>query len=37
MVFFARNNWPKIKDGTNVINLDEFKSVGTSLDSFVYQ
>ena len=36
MVLFARNNWPKIKDGKNVINLDEFKSVGTSLDSFVY-
>ena len=25
----SRNNLPKIKDGTYVINLDEFKSIGT--------
>ena len=24
-----RDNWPKIKDGSYVINLDEFKSIGT--------
>ena len=26
---YSRNNLPKIKDGAYVINLDEFKSVGT--------
>ena len=26
---YSRNNLPKIKDGTYVINLDEFKSTGT--------
>ena len=26
---YSRNNLPKIKDGTYVINLDEFKSIGT--------
>ena len=26
---FSRNNLPKIKDGAYVINLDEFKSIGT--------
>ena len=26
---YSKNNLPKIKDGTNVINLDEFKSIGT--------
>ena len=26
---YSRNNFYKIKDGTYVINLDEFKSVGT--------
>ena len=26
---YLRNNLPKIKDGTYVINLDEFKSIGT--------
>ena len=25
----SRNNLPKIKDGAYVINLDEFKSIGT--------
>ena len=25
---YSRNNLPKIKDGTYVINLDEFKSIG---------
>ena len=29
MVFFSRNNLPIIKDGVYVINLDEYKSVGT--------
>ena len=29
MVFFLRNNLPKIKDGTYVINFDEFKLIGT--------
>ena len=28
---YSRNNLPKIKDGTYVINLDEFKSIGTRL------
>ena len=26
---YSRNDLPKIKDGTYVINLDEFKSTGT--------
>ena len=26
---YSRNNLPKIKDGAYVINLDEYKSVGT--------
>ena len=26
---YSRNNLPKIKDGVNVINPDEFKSIGT--------
>ena len=26
---YLRNNLPKIKDGANVINLNEFKSIGT--------
>ena len=26
---YSRNNLPKIKDGTYIINLDEFKSIGT--------
>ena len=26
---FSRNNLPKIKDVVNVINLDEYKSIGT--------
>ena len=26
---YSRNNSPKIKDGPYVINLDEFKSIGT--------
>ena len=26
---YSRNNLPKIKDGSYVINLDEFKSKGT--------
>ena len=29
---YSRNNLPKIKDGTYVINLDECKSVGTHWD-----
>ena len=28
---YSRNNLPKIKDGSNVINLDEYKSIGTHL------
>ena len=27
--FYSRNSLPKIKDQTYVINLDEFKSIGT--------
>ena len=26
---YSRNNWPKIKDEAYVINLDEYKSIGT--------
>ena len=26
---YSRNNLPKIKDGTYVINLDQFKLIGT--------
>ena len=26
---YSRNNLPKVKDGTYVINLDEYKSIGT--------
>ena len=26
---YSKNNLPKIKDGPNVIYLDEFKSIGT--------
>ena len=26
---YSRNNLPKIKDGTYVINLDDYKSIGT--------
>ena len=26
---YSRNNLPKMKDGAYVINLDEFKSIGT--------
>ena len=26
---YSRNNLPKTKDGVYVINLDEFKSIGT--------
>ena len=26
---YSRNNLPKIKNGTYVTNLDEFKSIGT--------
>ena len=26
---YWRNNLPKIKDGTYVLNLDEYKSIGT--------
>ena len=31
---YYKNSLPKIKDGTNVINLDEYESI-KSLDSFV--
>ena len=26
---YSRNNLPKINDGAHVINLDEYKSIGT--------
>ena len=26
---YSRNNLPKIKDGAYIINLDEYKSIGT--------
>ena len=26
---YSRNNFPKIKDGAYVLNLDEYKSIGT--------
>ena len=26
---YSRNNWPNTNDGTYVINLDKFKSIGT--------
>ena len=26
---YSRNNLPKIKNGTYVINLDEYKAIGT--------
>ena len=26
---YSRNNLPKIKDGTHVIDVDEYKSIGT--------
>ena len=29
MVFIQKNSLPNIKDGAYVINLDEFKSIGT--------
>ena len=32
---YSRNNLPLIKDGAYVINLDEFKSIGTSIASYV--
>ena len=28
-VVYSRNNLPKRKDGTYVVNLDEYKSIGT--------
>ena len=27
--FYTRNNLPKIKDGANIINLDEYESIGS--------
>ena len=32
--FNSRNNLPKIKDGAYVINLDEYKSIGTHWITF---
>ena len=32
---YSRNNLPKTKDRYHVLNLDEYKSVGIHLDSFV--
>ena len=29
MAFFSRNNLPRVKDGVNVINLDNENSKGT--------
>ena len=26
---YSRNNLSKIKDGTNIINIDEYESIGT--------
>ena len=26
---YSRNDWSKIKDGTYIINLDEYESIGT--------
>ena len=31
---YSRNNLPKIKDGTYVINLDEYKSIRTNWIAF---
>ena len=31
---YSRNNLPKIKDGAYVINLDEYKSIGTHWIAF---
>ena len=31
---YSRNNLPKLKDGTYVINLDEYKSIGTHWITF---
>ena len=28
-MFFSRGNLPKVKDGTYVINLDDYKSIGS--------
>ena len=28
-VVYSRNNFPKVKDGAYVINLDEYESIGT--------
>ena len=33
-VVLSRNNSPKIKDGAYVINLDEYKSIGTHWIAF---
>ena len=33
MVLFSRDNLPKIKDGTYIINLDDKQSKGTHCDS----
>ena len=32
---YSRNNLPKTKDRSYVLNLDEYKSLGTHLDCFV--
>ena len=29
LIVYSRNNLPKIKDGEYVINLDDYKSIGT--------
>ena len=31
---YSRNDLPKIKDGTYVVNLDEYKSIGTHWITF---
>ena len=33
---YSRNNLPQVKDGAYVINLDEFKSIGTHWIALIY-
>ena len=34
---YSRNNLPETKDGTFVINIDEFKSTGTNFIALKYE
>ena len=34
--FYLRNNLSKIKDGAYIINLDEFKSIGTHWIAYMW-